>query len=160
MLSAEAAAAALAGAAKAIRALSKVPAQASREASTSIQRLIDQQFARGVDPYGKPWKPNKPSTIERKGHARPNIDTGALWKGARVQPMSGAGISVTFDENYSVYVQNVRPIVPNRGVPKSWAAAIGKAVANAKARALAGSAADTDGDAEAEVSQWVSNAAE
>jgi hypothetical protein len=160
MSSIEAAAAALAGAAKAIRALSRVPSQASVDASHSIEQLIDQQFARGVDPYGKPWKPNKPATVKRKGHARPNVDTENLWNGAKVAPMSGAGISVTFEQRYAAFVQNVRPIVPNRGVPKAWAMAIGQATAKAKAKALAGSGADMSGDAAAEVAQWVGNAAE
>jgi hypothetical protein len=156
----DAASAALVGAAKAIRALSRVPSQASAEAARSIERLIDQQFVRGVDPYGKPWKPNAASTVRRKGHARPNIDTENLWKGAKVTPMPGAGISVTFDDAYSVFVQRVRPIVPDRGVPRAWAAAIGQAVAKAKLRALAGSGADMSGDASAEVAQWVGHAAE
>lgn len=147
--------------ARALRELSKVPAQASREASVGIARLIDRQFATGTDPYGKPWKPLKASTIKRKGNARINVDTENLWKGVQVKPSSGAGVTVTFDDSYAAYVQNVRPILPNRGLPKSWAEVIAMSLTNAKQRCADKSGAILDSvDAMMELRDLLESAAE
>jgi hypothetical protein len=161
VVSPEAAAAAMQSAARALRELAGVPAAASREASESIAKLIDRQFATGTDPYGKPWKPLAPSTIKRKGNARINVDTENLWKGVQVAPLPGAGVSVTFADDYAAYVQTVRPVLPNRGVPKPWAAAIADAVGHAKARWAAKAGATlAEGDAEHDRTQFTDLAAE
>jgi len=161
MLSPEAAAEAMQSAARAMRDLADVPSQASREAALGIQRLVDLEFATGTDPYGKPWKALRPATIQRKGHARPNIDTENLWKGARVAPLPGAGVSVTFEDDYAAYVQKVRPVLPNRGLPRAWAGAIATAITNAKARWAKNAGAEVDSsDAARELAQAYDAAAE
>lgn len=161
MLSPEAAAAAMQSAARAIRSLAAVPSQASREAAKSIQRLVDLEFATGTDPYGKPWKPLKPATVRRKGHARPNVDTENLWKGAQVTPLPGAGIAVTFEDDYAAYVQKARPVLPNRGLPRAWAGAIAVAITDAKARWAKNAGAEVDSsDAARELAQAYDAAAE
>jgi hypothetical protein len=132
MQSAQAAADAMQSAARGLRELARVPSYASPAAARSIAVLIDQEFQTGRDPYGKPWKANAPSTVRRKGHANPNIDTLRLRHGITVKPMSGAGVSVTIHADYAAFVQKVRPILPNNRLPRAWAAAIAGAITDAK----------------------------
>lgn len=132
MVSPAAAAAALKSVERALRQLSQVPSRAAGPASTSIAELIQQEFASGTDPYGKAWRPLKKSTVRRKGNSRPNIDTNDLRDSIDVRPMSGAGVQITLGVDYAAFVQLARPVLPTRGLPKSWASAIAKATDNAK----------------------------
>lgn len=134
MQSIDAAAAAMQQCSRALRQLASVPSQASREASSEILKLIDRQFDDQRDPYGKPWKPLKPSTVKRKGFSLIGFETGRLRAGIRVAPMSGAGVGFQIDAPYAVYFHRRRPILPTRGVPKAWAAAIGAALEHATGR--------------------------
>jgi len=145
MANADAAAAAMQSVARAIRELSRVPARASRGASESIAALIQRQFDTGTDPYGRAWKPLKPSTIKKKGHARILIDKEKLRKGIDVRPMSGAGVQITIDADYAKYHQGTRPILPNRGLPATWKAAITGALTQETQRAIAGTGAVVSG---------------
>jgi hypothetical protein len=129
MSSADAAAEAMAGVARALRELVHVPAKASLGASDSIAKLIDQQFDTGTDPYGRAWKPLKASTIKRKGHARIGVDSGAMQRGIDVRPMSGAGVQISVDEDYAPYFSRRRALFPNKGLPATWRAAIASALA-------------------------------
>lgn len=43
-----------------------------------VHRLIIQGFERQADPWGRPWQPLSPVTIERKGSSRILEDTGRL----------------------------------------------------------------------------------
>jgi hypothetical protein len=132
LASADAAAAALQGVARALRELARVPSRASGPASKAIAKLIDDEFANGTDPYGKPWRPIKDSTIARKGSSQINIETTDLRRGIDVRPMRGAGIQITVSVPYAVYVQRVRPVLPTRQLPSSWAQAIATAMTTAK----------------------------
>ena len=116
---------------RALRELAGVPSVASREASSEILKLIDRQFDEERDPYGKAWKALKPATVKRKGHSLIGYETGRLRSGIRVSPMSGAGVGFEIDAPYAAYFQNRRAILPTRGVPKAWAAAIGLALQHA-----------------------------
>lgn len=149
------------GVARSLRELSRVPSYASAEASQSIARLIQYEFATGTDPYGKPWKPLKPSTVARKGHATINVDTHALKDGIQVKPMPGAGIQVTIDADYAAYVQRVRPVLPTGRLPKAWGVAINDAIQEAKRRWAKAAMANVDPvDAMLELSQLLDAAAE
>lgn len=110
----------MAGVAKAIQALTRVPSQAAAKAAPKIADLIQQEFDSGRDPYGNPWKSLAPSTVRRKGHARPNIDTHDLENGIQVKPLPGAGIQITVGPDYAVYVQRQRAFLPKYGLPKAW----------------------------------------
>jgi hypothetical protein len=127
--------------ASAIRALTHVPSRASRGAAHSIGQLIDRQFDTGTDPYGKRWKPLKPSTIKRKGHAQIGVDSHRMRDSLEVKPMSGAGVQITAGPEYTAYFSRKRPLFPTHGLPRAWRNAITDAL-NVEAKAvLAGTGA-------------------
>ena len=135
-MSNEAVFAALANVRRSLAQLARVPSAASSGAAGAIQALIGEQFARGTDPYGAGWQALAESTVRRKGgDDRILIRTGDMMSGVSVQPMSGAGISITFEQDYSAYHQvgtgrmPARPVLPDqRGLPDSWREAIAEAV--------------------------------
>jgi hypothetical protein len=133
-MSVDAAALAMQQCSRAIGQLARVPSQASREASSEILKLIDRRFDEQKDPYGRPWKRLKASTIRRKGHATIGFQTGHLRAGVHVVPMSGAGVAFQLDAPYAAYFQRVRPILPTGPVPRQWAAVIGLALEHASQR--------------------------
>jgi hypothetical protein len=141
MASAEAAAAAMADVATAIRDLVHVPSRASRGASESIAALIDGQFKTGTDPYGEPWKALKASTIKRKGHAVIGIESSDMRRGIDVKPMQSAGVQITIDADYAAYFQRARPLLPNRGLPVTWQRAITNALSESARDAVQGTGA-------------------
>lgn len=141
MASADEAAAAMMGVAKAIRSLAHVPSRASRGASDAIARLIDLQFQTGTDPYGDPWKALKQSTIKKKGHNLIGIDSSDMRDGIDVRPMRGAGVQITIDAEYAAYFQKRRPILPTRGLPRTWQRAITDALTTEASGALEGTGA-------------------
>lgn len=127
--------------------LASVPSRASVDASRGIARQIDQQFARGVDPYGKAWKRLAPSTIAKGRRPPPMTDTGDLRNGADVRPRSGAGIDVTFSVPYLGFHQgagspraNVPPrhVLPEGPLPPAWEKVIAQSVDNAFTDAFTG----------------------
>jgi hypothetical protein len=134
MLTSDAAALAMQQCGAALKQLSKVPSQASREASSEILKRIDRQFDEQKDPYGKPWRPLKQATLKRKGFSLIGFETGRLRGGLRVAPTSGAGIGFEFDAPYAKYFQAKRPILPTRGVPRAWAAIVAVALEHASQR--------------------------
>ena len=141
-----AASAALKTIALSLRQLSRVPAQASEDASTKIAGLIQQGFDRGVDPYGRPWAPLKASTLAKGRTPPPLTDTRELRK-AEVKPAKGAGVSVKLGAQYGAFHQvgfhvhgkpvPARPPLPAHGLPKEWNAAIRESVEDAAEKALA-----------------------
>lgn len=126
--------------------LARVPSQAARGASDGIAKAIDDQFAAGVDPYGKPWAPLLLSTIEKKGSDSILIETSHERDTVTVRPSAGAGIVVTFDAPYAGFQQTgftvgktvvpPRPVLPYAELPDTWARAIADALDDAFERAL------------------------
>lgn len=118
--------------------LATVPSRAARDASAGIARLIDQQFANGTDPYGKPWKPLAQSTRDRGRFPPPLTDTRDMRDSVAVKPSAGAGITVTIGAPYAGFHQTgapranmpARKILPEGPMPKPWQAALAKAVYN------------------------------
>lgn len=115
--------------AQAVRKLASVPAAVSREAAPAIKALIAEQFSSESDPYGNAWAPYSPGSIKR-GRKPPLLDeTGAL-KDAQVEPLPGAGISVTFGPEYAGFHQTgwkwapARRLFPNGPLPATWRAAL------------------------------------
>lgn len=127
--------------ASAMRALAHVPSRASRGAAVSIGKLIQRQFDTGTDPYGRPWKPLKRSTIERKGHAQIGVDSRKMRDSIDVRPMSGAGVQITVGPEYSAYFARRRPLFPNKGLPVTWRKAITDALSKEANVVLAGTGA-------------------
>lgn len=134
-MSPSAAIAAMNSVARSLRELSKVPAQAAREASDNLDEVMRDQFGSETDPYGKPWAPLAESTVQRKhGDARILRDSDYMLDSLRVAPMSGAGISVTLDPPYTAFHQvgtrnmPARRLLPVAALPATWRAAIQSAL--------------------------------
>lgn len=117
-----------------LRKLSEVPSQAARAASEKISKLIEDQFDAGTDPYGQTWA--------RLADGRPShlTETGAMRQ-FDVSPMSGAGVSIVAGASYAAYHQSgtrympQRKLLPDAGLPESWAEALHEAVQEASERA-------------------------
>lgn len=114
--------------------LASVPSQAAPRVAKAIDGLIQDEFGSASDPYGTPWKEHAPATVERWG-AHPILQlTQAMRSETSVQPMQGAGVSITFGVPYVAPHQTgwsgpqgsgpARPILPSRGMPQSWKDAI------------------------------------
>jgi hypothetical protein len=117
-----------------LRRMASVPARASKLAAENVREVITGEYATGSNPYGAPWAPLKPSTLAKGRHAPPLTDTGALDAGTNVQPLPGAGISVTFDAPYASFHHTgtsrmaARPVAPTGAFPRSWEKAITNAL--------------------------------
>jgi hypothetical protein len=120
-----------------LRRLSEVPSRAAAESSESIADLIEQEFASQSDAYGNAWAPHAPATVRRWGEHDILTLSGAMREHVTVRPMAGAGISITFDEDYAVYhhtgtrYMSRRPVLPQETMPATWEAALEEAYANA-----------------------------
>lgn len=121
--------AALRSIARSVRALSRVPSQMAKGASADIRRLLFEQFAAQTDAYGAAWAPHAESTIKRWGEHPIGDLTGAMMN-IDVSPRAGAGIVVTLGAPWSGFFHGgtrympARPILPTRGLPPSWVAAL------------------------------------
>ena len=119
--------------------LANIPSRASAEASKEIANLIELEFADGSDPYGKEWQPLSEATLEKGREPPPLTDTWDLRSTIDVQPMRGAGISITLEATYAPPHQTgwhgkqgsgpARPILPDRDeLPETWQEAIESAI--------------------------------
>lgn len=115
---------------KHLAALASIPSKVSREVADGITEQLQTEFKQGTDPYGKAWKPLQPSTLKSGRHPPPLTDSGKLRDGTVAQPMQGAGVSIVLGAPYGVFHQYgtpkmaARPILPTKGMPKSWSAII------------------------------------
>lgn len=120
-----------------LRRLGEVPSRAASEASDRIAALIEEEFAAQSDAYGNPWAPHKPATIARWGEHDILTLSGVMRDHVTVAPMRGAGISITFDEDYAGWhhvgtrYMVRRPVLPLETMPATWTAALEEAYANA-----------------------------
>ncbi len=106
--------------------LARVPAATSREVSERLNPMLQQQFATGTDPYGRPWAPLRPSTLKRGRRPPPLTASGKMRRGTKAFPLPGAGVGFTvpfpgnIHQGGSVNMQ-ARPILPRGGrLPASW----------------------------------------
>lgn len=79
----------------AILELARIPSQVSAQAARDLSKEIQRNFDRGVDPFGKAWKPLAKSTIAKGRRAPPLTDTGEGRRSVVVRPAVGAGIQIT-----------------------------------------------------------------
>ena len=113
---------------RSVEELARLPHKLAVRAAPLISAELRDQFRAGVDPYGAPWAPLKPSTLKRHGPP-PLTDTGALANGTRAYPGRG-GILVVIGRSYGAFAQtgfrvgrtrvSPRRILPHRGLPASW----------------------------------------
>lgn len=129
--------------ASSLRKLASIPAQVASGAAERIAAQIQDDFDNGTDPYGSAWAPLSPATLAKGRSAPPLTDTGAMRESVTVQPMPGAGISITIDDpavhhQYGTMYMDARPIFPNqRELPDTWQRAIADAAEDAFARTRA-----------------------
>jgi phage gpG-like protein len=102
----------------------------------NLHDVIENEFNRGVDPYGKPWSPLKPSTL-RKGRKPPPL-TGPTrrLRGDIVIHADSAQVFVHIPAEYTTHHQFGAPsvnlaqreMVPTSGPSASWNKAITDAI--------------------------------
>lgn len=109
----------------------------ARDIAGELQAKVDDQFRRGVDPYGSRWVPPKDGGKSgvRSGKLRGSVTVRAY--GPRIL-LSASGVTYAGFFNYGTSKMAARPIFPERsiGLPPSWKAIIEKAARRHVARKL------------------------
>lgn len=90
---------------KALRELARVPSQATAAIARDLNKEIQRNFDRGVDPYGRKWRPLAKSTLKRGRHPPPLTDTGSGRSSVVMRPSAGAGLKLTIGVLYMLYHQ-------------------------------------------------------
>lgn len=89
-----------------VRDLGRVPSRASGKIAIDLNKEIQSNFNRGVDPFGRKWKRLAKSTIAR-GRKWPPL-TGKTRRGREsvvAHAMGGAGVAVVVGVLYMIYHQ-------------------------------------------------------
>jgi hypothetical protein len=128
--------------------LIELPRKIAAEAKPDIDKLLRAQFRDGVDPYGRPWAPLRPSTIATGRRAPPLTGfTRQLRDGTMVKLGGGnrAGLRIQVGKPYGYFHQvgfrvgstRVQPrrILPQQGMPRAWSAALNRAASSLARRA-------------------------
>lgn len=112
-----------------MRKLAKVPSQVSRMVALEIQTEIQDNFDRGLNPYGNRWRPIKESTLRRRKVERsdrtPLTDTGWGRLSITAKPGQGAGVKLAIGISYMEYHDRgrgvpKRQILPVGVLPRTW----------------------------------------
>jgi hypothetical protein len=118
-----------------IRKLSDLPRRTAELAQEPLNRLLSQEYTRGVDPYGNPWKPVTATTLSRRKSNRsplPLTDTRVMRSGTRVELRAGgrAGLVIKTGAPYAYFHQvgfvvgrtrvPPRRVLPQYGLPAGW----------------------------------------
>lgn len=136
---------ALAGLMRNIERLAYVPRRVAIVAAPKLTLLLRRGFAKGQDPYGKPWKPLRPATLAKGRHPPPLTDKGPLAEGTEAKPNPGnrAGVRLLVRKPYGLPHQTgfrnaqtkrmvpARKILPDRGIPKAWSKVLREAASEA-----------------------------
>lgn len=130
--------------ARALRDLTRVPAQIAPRVASEIAAEIDRNFSAGVDPYGKPWAPLRPATLAKGRHPPPLTDTGKGRNSIRVFAQRGSGVAITVGVAYMGIHQTGAPprlvarrFLPAGVLPKRWAQIWQRALTDATKARLA-----------------------
>ena len=115
-----------------IETLARAPRRVAILAAPELTKLLRIQYLTGTDPYGRPWRALKPSTLAKGRHPPPLTDTKRLRDGTRamVAPGGRAGIRLKLGAPYGFFHQvgfrvgktKVAPrrILPQFGIPATW----------------------------------------
>lgn len=111
-----------------------------RESSKRVDALVEDEFARGADPYGRAWAPLAPSTLAR-GRTPPPLTATGTMRGSRVVVPVGltTKIRLPFPAAYhqtGTPRMPARPIVPDGGTPERWEFAVETAATDTIAKAF------------------------
>jgi hypothetical protein len=129
--------------------LIELPRKLAAEVKPDIDRLLQQQFKDGVDPYGRPWAPLRPATLALGRRPPPLTDSRVLRDGTQVVLGRGnsAGLRIHLGAPYGFFHQtgyrNVRTgrrvpprrVLPQQGIPQSWSRALRAAATRLARRA-------------------------
>lgn len=133
---------------KTVDALGRLPHALSVAVAPDITALLRRQFLDGVDPYGTPWAPLKPSTLKQHGPPPLTAKTKQLRDGTVATPMEGVRIGLTLrvGARYGAFHQigfrvgktkvPARKVLPNRGIPAAWRAVLDRRAREIAARAV------------------------
>lgn len=134
---------------KVVDELGRLPRNLAVAVAPDITGALADQFRRGVDPYGNGWAPLKPSTLKQHGPP-PLTYKGQLSGGTRAEPMGNGriGLTIRIGARYGAFHQvgfrvgktkvPARKILPNRGMPYAWRAALNRRARELAARAAGG----------------------
>ena len=110
-----------AGFSRALRALADVPSRVASEGAAAITVRLQQQFAKGADPYDNAWK------ALATGEASHLTKSGAMSGATKATPMAGAGIALESPSPANFHQGGTsrmpaRPVLPSGPLPASWRA--------------------------------------
>ena len=118
---------------KVIEKLAYVPKRMAVIAAPKLSALLLEQFTSGRDPYGRAWRPLKPSTLARGRRPPPLTDKKKLRDGTKATP-GRAGIRLSVGASYGIFHQvgfhvgktwvAPRRILPQFGMPATWKRAL------------------------------------
>ena len=129
-VNAQGAVAALQRVIRAVEELGRLPKKLAVASATPITNLLHEEFDKGQDPYGRPWKPLAKSTIRRGRRPPPLSKTKTLRNNTKAVPMRGSriGLTLVVGAPYGIFHQESknqkrlprREFLPTRGMPQSW----------------------------------------
>lgn len=111
--------------------LDQLPRRVAEIAAPAITVELQKEFSRGQDPHGRKWKKlatGKASHLEESGRLRRNTRAAPLpggRRGVRILFGSRARIAALHQTGTSRMV--ARRILPDKGMPASWATALQRA---------------------------------
>ena len=127
--------------------LAYVPRKVAVIAAPKLTALVQREFRTGTDPYGRPWRPLKASTLAKGRRPPPLSDTRRLRDGTGAV-VTRSGIRLTVGAAYGVFHQygfrvgrvkvGPRKVLPGHGMPASWKAVLDESSRMAARRAVSG----------------------
>lgn len=129
--------------ARAVRSLAQVPSVVAGKVAPKITRLMRSEMRSGRSPYGTPYAPLTPGSLDR-GRVPPPLRRMAGSLSAR--PQRGSGIALLVGHPQAGFHQTgtsrmaKRLVLPDRAVPRSWQAAIDQAFKAAVSARMKGTA--------------------
>ncbi len=90
---------------KLVRDLGRAPSVASAQIARELNKEIQSNFTRGVDPFGRKWRGLAQSTKEAGRHNPPLTDSGHGRSSVVVKALRGAGVAIVVGALYMIYHQ-------------------------------------------------------
>lgn len=113
--------------------LATVPSRVAKDVADDLDALLEDQFDRGVDPYGAKWEDLAPRTLKRHGPP-PLTFKGDMRAGTFARAQRGAGISLEAPFPAGIHMTGgdsgnwhmpARPMFPvGDALPPKWQEAI------------------------------------
>lgn len=93
--------------------------------AVEINKVVEQQFAAGVDPYGRSWADLKASTLKKGRKPPPLTASGKMRRMAKAVPTAKGTITEKIPFPAPIHqagsaTMAARPMVPHGLLPRSW----------------------------------------